>query len=170
MRFTPTPIPSAAAATLDAGTRTAAAARQAPPGGFDAASRLLHGGNGAASQHDRITEQAQNWVAQTFFATLLKQMRDSPFKSDLFSGGQGGQAFANLYDQQLADRMSRSAGSKLVGSIVRRIEANAAYRQGSVGAGGGADNRKQGGAADESKQPARTNKEAKAHVAPALRA
>lgn len=169
MNFTPTAIPSPTPVSLDAGTRTTAAARQALPGGFDAASRLLNGGSAADSQHDRITEQAQNWVAQTFFATLLKQMRDSPFKSDLFSGGQGGQAFSNLYDQQLADRMSRAAGSKLVGSIVRRIEANAAYRQRSVGAGGESDNRKQGGAG-ESKRSAGTNKETKAHVAPTLRA
>src|SRR5690348_1911041 len=43
----------------------------------------------ARSQHDQLTEQARKWVAQTFFGTLLKQMSDSPFKSELFSGGRG---------------------------------------------------------------------------------
>ena len=90
------------------------AARQAPP---------------AASQHDRLVKQSETWVAQTFFGTLLKQMEESPFKSDLFSGGRGGQAFSSLYHQQLTDRMARGAGSKLVNAIVRRIEATSAYQK-----------------------------------------
>ena len=78
------------------------------------------------SQHDRLVKQTQTWVAQTFFGTLMKQMRDSPFKSDLLDGGRGGQAFSELYDQHLSERMSRGAGSHLVNSIVHRIEARAA--------------------------------------------
>ena len=93
------------------------------------------------SQHDQLTDQTRTWVAQTFFGTLLKQMRESPFKSELFSGGRGGQAFSSMHDQQLAEHMARGAGSKLVNAIVRRIEANAAYRkQAAVSAPAGADN------------------------------
>ena len=84
------------------------------------------GAKPAPTQHDRLVKQTQTWVAQTFFGTLLKQMRDSPFKSDLFEGGRGGQAFQSLYDQQLSERMARGAGAKLVNSIVHRIEARAA--------------------------------------------
>lgn len=80
------------------------------------------------TQHDQLTDHARKWVSQTFFGTLLKQMGDSTFKSDLFSGGRGGEAFSSLYHQQLADRMARGAGDALVQSIVRRIEAQAAYR------------------------------------------
>lgn len=80
-------------------------------------------------QHDQLVDQTRTWVAQTFFGTLLKQMRNSPFKSELFSGGKGGEAFAGLQDQHLAEHMARGAGSKLVNGIVRRIEANAAYRK-----------------------------------------
>ena len=83
----------------------------------------------AGSQHDRLVKQAETWVAQTFFGTLLKQMEESPFKSDLFSGGRGGQAFSSLYHQQLTERMARGAGSQLVKSIVRRIEATSAYQK-----------------------------------------
>jgi hypothetical protein len=54
----------------------------------------------------------------------MKQMEESPFKSDLFSGGRGGEAFSSLYHQQLAERMARGAGGKLVHAIVNRIEAN----------------------------------------------
>lgn len=79
------------------------------------------------SEHDKLVEQARTWVGQTFFGTLLKQMRESPFKSELFSGGSGGQAFSQLHDQRLAEHMARGAGTKLVNAIVRRIEANTAY-------------------------------------------
>jgi hypothetical protein len=49
-------------------------------------------------------------------------MENSPFKSELFSGGRGGQAFSSLYHQQLAQRMADGAGNKLVNAIVRKIE------------------------------------------------
>ena len=83
----------------------------------------------SAGQREQLVEQTQKWVAQTFFGTLMKQMEDSPFKSDLFSGGRGGEAFSSLYHQQLVDRMARAAGDKLVNAIVRRIEATAAYQK-----------------------------------------
>jgi Rod binding domain-containing protein len=82
-----------------------------------------------SSQHDQLTKQAQRWVAQTFYGTLLKQMRDDPFKSEIFDGGHGGEAFQSLLDQHLADHMSRSAGQKLVKAIVRKIEAAQAYKK-----------------------------------------
>ena len=79
------------------------------------------------SEHDRLVKQTEIWVSQTFFGTLLKQARESPFRSELFDGGRGGQAFGSLYDQHLADHMARGAGKKLVRSIVRKIEAKQAY-------------------------------------------
>jgi Rod binding domain-containing protein len=84
---------------------------------------------GPLSDHDKLVKQTQKWVAQSFFGTILKQMHDSPFKSDMLDGGRGGQAFGSLYDQQLADRMSRGVGHKLVNSIVRKIEAKNAYEK-----------------------------------------
>src|SRR4051794_35994404 len=82
----------------------------------------------AQSQHQQLVGQTQKWVAQTFYGTLLKQMGDSPFKSELFSGGRGGETFSSLYHQQLADRMARGAGTKLVHSIVKSIEAKQAKK------------------------------------------
>jgi Rod binding domain-containing protein len=70
----------------------------------------------------KLFKTAQKWVSQTFFGTLLKQMHDSPFKSDLFSGGRGAQAFSPLYDQHLAERMARSSGRPLANSIVKHIQ------------------------------------------------
>ena|SRR5690348_6722458 len=74
------------------------------------------------TRHDQLINQTQRLVSQTFYGTMLKQMRDSPFKSKIFDGGRGGEAFSSLLDQHLADRMSRGAGGKLVNSIVRHIE------------------------------------------------
>jgi len=81
----------------------------------------------ALSEHEKILQQAQKWVAQTFYGTLLKQVRQSPFHSEEFEGGRGGEAFAALYDQKLADHMARGTGKKLVNAIARKIEAKKAY-------------------------------------------
>jgi Rod binding domain-containing protein len=83
--------------------------------------------NDPAAQHQALVRQAQQWVGQTFFGELMKQMHQSPFKSDLFDGGRGGQAFSEMYDQKLIEHMSRGAGNKLVNAIVRKLEAATAY-------------------------------------------
>jgi len=79
------------------------------------------------TENDKIHETARKLVAQTFYGPMLKQMRESPFKSEIFSGGRGGQAFSSMLDQHLADHMSRAAGSKLVNAIARKLQAKAGY-------------------------------------------
>jgi len=69
--------------------------------------------------------QVKNWLAQTFFGTLLKQMRDSPFKSEIFSGGRGGEAFGALYDTQLAGRMAQRIGDRIARPMVKKLEQKA---------------------------------------------
>ena len=81
--------------------------------------------NLSAAQANRaaLVKQARVWVSQTFFGTLLKQMHESPFRSELFSGGRGGQAFSSLFDQHLTERMAGGkSADKLVNSIVKQIE------------------------------------------------
>jgi Rod binding domain-containing protein len=82
-----------------------------------------HAGSPNTPHDEQLIDQARKWVAQTFFGTLMKQMRNSPFKSPLFEGGRGGEAFGEMYDQRLVEHMSRGAGNKLVGAIVRKIVA-----------------------------------------------
>lgn len=82
---------------------------------------FVPGARAAADQHAELTRTAQKWVAQTFYGAMLKQMRNSPFKSSLFEGGRGGEAFGAMLDQTLADRMARGQNNKLVRSIVRQI-------------------------------------------------
>lgn len=75
------------------------------------------------TQHEQLVKSARVLISQTFFGEMLKQMRSSPFKSELFDGGRGGEAFMNQLDQHLAERMARSnAGEQLAQSIVKRIE------------------------------------------------
>jgi hypothetical protein len=108
------------------------------------------------SQHEKLQETARKLVAQTFYGPMLKAMRESPFKDKLMSGGRGGEAFTSMLDQRLAEHMARSSDSKLVRSIARRLERNAA-RQGAVAP--------KPGAQDEN-----PNQNVRIHVAPGLRA
>jgi Rod binding domain-containing protein len=84
-------------------------------------------------EHDKLVKQAQKWVSQTFYGEMLKQMRNSPFKNKMFDGGEGGQTFNGMFDQQLADKMSTGAGKKLVDSIVNKIEAGKAVNKTQAG-------------------------------------
>jgi len=105
-----------------------------PPTSFDTAALLARGRDiaargGGPNQHDQLVKQTEKWVAQTFYGTLLKQMRDSPFHSDLMEGGDGGKTFETMFDQRLADHMSHHAGGKLVRSIVKKIESAQAAKK-----------------------------------------
>lgn len=75
-----------------------------------------------AASNQQLFKTAQKWVGQTFFGTILKQMHNSPFKSELWSGGRGGEAFSTLYDQHLAERMARGAGRGLANAVVKHIQ------------------------------------------------
>ena len=85
-----------------------------------------------ATNSNALRNEAEKLVAGTFFGSMLKQMRNSPFRSELFDGGRGGQAFGSMYDQHLAERMARGAGKKLVNQIVRKLEARKAYAKSAV--------------------------------------
>jgi Rod binding domain-containing protein len=87
-------------------------------------------------QHAKLVATTEKWVSQTFYGQMLKQMRNSPFKSDLFEGGHGGQVFNEMLDQRMAEHMAHGAGSKLVKAIVRKVEAAAAYRKQAAAKGG----------------------------------
>ncbi len=80
-------------------------------------------------QHKALVKNAQKWVAQTFYGTMLKQAHDSPFKDKMFSGGRGGEVFGSMLDGKLAERMASGSGNKLVNSIVDSIERPRAERE-----------------------------------------
>ena len=66
-------------------------------------------------------EAAQDMVAVTLLMPLLKQVRNDPFRSDLFHGGQGEEAFGAQLDQQIAQSMSRSMKFPLTDAITRHL-------------------------------------------------
>jgi Rod binding domain-containing protein len=92
-----------------------------------AAMHAVHGGvtsnRAPLTEHEKLVRNTQKWVAQTFYWAMLKEMRKSPFHNEEFEGGRDGEAYEEMFDQRIADRMSQSAGSTLVNSIVDRIEA-----------------------------------------------
>ena len=64
---------------------------------------------------------AQVLIAQTFYGNLLKQSENNPFKDDRLNGGDAGKRWNSVFNQHLAERMTRGAGSKLVNAVVKSI-------------------------------------------------
>ena len=78
---------------------------------------------------DELTHNAQELVSQSFFGTLLKQAQKSPFHSDMFEGGKGGEAYQELFNQKLAEHMAHGVGSKIVRPLVHKFHAGKAYQK-----------------------------------------
>jgi Rod binding domain-containing protein len=76
-----------------------------------------------------LRKLAGTLVAQTFYAPMMAQMRNSPFKDEKFSGGRGGEAFSQVLDQQIVSKMSRGH-DPLVESIIKRFERIGAKAEG----------------------------------------
>ena len=85
----------------------------------------------ARKEHDpKLVKQVQRLVSQTFYAAILKQMHNSPFKSKLLDGGHGSDGFSSMLDQHLADRMAgRSGMNSLVDAIATKLESRASTRK-----------------------------------------
>ena len=83
--------------------------------------------NRPMTRHEKLVEQTRKWVATSFFEPMLKQMRESPFHSSLFDGGEAGKAFESMYDERLSEKMASDSTDTLVNSIVRKIEGAKAY-------------------------------------------
>ncbi len=84
------------------------------------------GNDHVPTTNEILHKKASDLVGTTFFGTMLKQMRESPFKSDIMSGGRGEQAFGPMYDTIIAQRLARGAGQKLVRPIVKKFAKQAA--------------------------------------------
>jgi Rod binding domain-containing protein len=73
-------------------------------------------------RYKNLRAQAEKFVAQSFFVPIFKQMRNSPFKSELFGGGRGGEVFQGMLDGVISERMSRGGGKDLVDSMVKKLD------------------------------------------------
>lgn len=77
----------------------------------------------------KLREAVEQLISTAFFTPLMEQARDSVFKSELFHGGPGEDAFAKQLDQMYADRVVRQSRFGLVESIERKLLGNAAYEK-----------------------------------------
>jgi hypothetical protein len=66
------------------------------------------------SGHDtpQLREAFNDFVGQTFFGELLKQMRSTLDKPTFFHGGMGEEIFQSQLDQILVERMSDTTAQK----------------------------------------------------------
>ena len=70
---------------------------------------------------DEGREAARDLVATAFITPLLKMIRSDPFKSDLFHGGQGEEAFGAMLDQSIAPGLADQVAPGLVDSIYAKL-------------------------------------------------
>ena len=83
----------------------------------------------AKHREDETREAADQLVATAFVLPLLQQVRDDPFKSDLFHGGQGEEIFGQQLDVLMAERITKSAGFGLSDALVRQFNPATASRE-----------------------------------------
>ncbi len=66
-------------------------------------------------------QAAEQFVASSLIFPLLEQMQNDPFKTDLFHGGFGEDAFMQQWNQTIADRMTQSADLPIVREVENRL-------------------------------------------------
>lgn len=123
---------------LDTTTTVAHAAQAArdarlPRGGADFAAQLADAGTSGrerAQVRAQVRQASEQLVASTLLLPLLQQMREDPFRTDLFHGGSTEDIFAAQLDTELADRMAQGMNLPIVEAvyqrIMRQVEARAA--------------------------------------------
>jgi len=83
--------------------------------------RMLDGLRQADPPDRDMHRLAEQLVGQALYLPLLKQARNNAFKSDLFHGGQGEEAFGSQLDMELADRLAKRNGQGLVDAIAAKF-------------------------------------------------
>lgn len=81
----------------------------------------------ADAQEAELRDTARQFIGLAFYFPMLQQMRQDPFRTELFHGGFAEDAFANQMDQTLADAMSSRDSSGLVDAIVRHYAGEASH-------------------------------------------
>jgi len=64
---------------------------------------------------------AEQLVATTFIMPMLAKMREDPFKSDLFDGGQTEEIFGQRLDTILAERIVSKSDFSIVDAVYRSV-------------------------------------------------
>ncbi len=83
---------------------------RAAPSHGDFAAALARQAEAGQDRDKQLREASQQIVANAFILPLLQQIRDDPFKSELFHGGFAEDAFGQQLDTILADRIAQRSG------------------------------------------------------------
>ncbi len=70
---------------------------------------------------DLLRKSSEQLVATTFVMPMLAQMRNDPFKSDLFHGGQMEEVFGQRLDTLLAERIVAKSDFSIVDAVYRSV-------------------------------------------------
>ncbi len=89
----------------------------------------LTGGGLSPERAETLRTAAEQLVATTFVQPMLAKMREDPFKSDLFHGGQAEEVFGQQLDTLLAERVTSRADFSIVDAVYRSIADRAAQAQ-----------------------------------------
>jgi len=65
----------------------------------------------------QIEQLANQFVSIAFIKPMMEQMRNSPFKSEMFSGGSGGDMFQQQLDTVISDRISQRANFPIAKAV-----------------------------------------------------
>ena len=76
----------------------------------------------AAEKQKKARESADQLIASAFVLPVLQEVRNSPFKVEMFSGGRAEEVFGQQLDVILAERITQSAGFGLSEALVRQFE------------------------------------------------
>jgi Rod binding domain-containing protein len=100
---------------------------------FEAMLRNTRQGEGSATGVDDRNQQletaAEQLLAMAFYQPLLKQAREVPFKSELFHGGFGEDAFGAQWDQAIAERLAKRDTSGLKQRLIEQMGGVSTVRQ-----------------------------------------
>ncbi|MBI1367589.1 MAG: hypothetical protein GC162_02930 [Planctomycetes bacterium] len=101
----------------------------------DAAGRFGEMLNAHASRDQQVRDAATEMVSMALVLPMLKMARNDPFKSDLFHGGQGEDAFGAQLDQIRAQQVAGSVSTNLVEAVYRQFGGKIAAAAGAAGKG-----------------------------------
>ncbi len=76
---------------------------------------------GEARSHDAALRKACEDLESVFLEQLLREMRKTVPKDDLFGGGRGEEVFLALFDQEIAKKMAERGGIGLGEVLYRQL-------------------------------------------------
>ncbi|NJL32278.1 MAG: hypothetical protein HC898_12040 [Phycisphaerales bacterium] len=82
------------------------------------------------SREELVRQTAEELVSTALVKPLLGQLRNDPFKSELFHGGQAEDAFGEQMDTLLADRMVKGTRLPVVDAVYRTLMERGGKNQG----------------------------------------